>query len=43
MNQGGGHGLEAPCIHHLYGPEAYLRHLKELVDVAGVAAGHVLI
>lgn len=43
MNQGGGHGLEAPCIYHLYGHEAYLRHLKELVDAAGVAAGHVSI
>ena len=35
VNRGGGFGLEAPCIFRLYGPESYLRRLKELVDAAG--------
>ena len=42
INRGGGFGLEAPCIFWLYGPEAYLRRLKEIVDAAGGAASDVI-
>ena len=42
INRGGGFGLEPPCIFRLYGPEAYLRHLKEIVDAAGGAASDVI-
>ena len=42
INRGGGFGLEAPCIFRLYGPEAYLRRLKEIVDAAGGAASDVI-
>ena len=35
LNHGVGHGIEAPRIYWLYSPEAYLRHLKVLVDAAG--------
>ena len=42
MNRGGGFGLKAPCTFQLYGPEAYLRRLKELVDAAGGAASDVI-
>ena len=43
LNCGSGHGVEAPCINWLYSPEAYLRHLKELVHPAGWAAAKVSI
>ena len=35
LNHGAGHGVEAPCIYQLYGPEAYLMRYKEQVDAAG--------
>ena len=41
INRGGGFGLEAPCIFRLYGPDAYLGRLKELVDASGGAASDV--
>ena len=37
MNQGGGHGVEAPCD-CLYGPEAYLSRLKTLAEAGEVDA-----
>ena len=42
LNKGGGFGLEACCIFRLYGPEAYVRRLKELVVAAGRAARDVI-
>ena len=38
INRGGGFGLEAPCIFCLYGPEAYPKRLKEVIDAAGGTA-----
>lgn len=38
LNCGSCDGFAAAFIYRLYGPEAYLRHLKELVDPAGGAA-----
>ena len=32
VNRGGGHGLEVPCVYHLFGPEAYLEHLKKFLE-----------
>ena len=37
----GGYGLEAPCKICLYGPEPYLRRLKEVVDPARGAVSEI--
>ena len=42
INRGGGFGPEAPYIFRLYGPEAYLRCLKELVGAAEGAASDLI-
>ena len=42
INRGSGFSLEAPCIFRLYGPEGYLRRLKELVNAAGGGASDVI-
>ena len=42
INRGGGFGLEAPCIFRLYGLDAYLGCLKELLDAAGVTSSDVV-
>ena len=36
LNHGAGHGLEAPCVYRLHGPDPYLQHLRTLLqDTAG--------
>ena len=32
VNWAAGHGLEIPCIYHLYGPAAYLVHLDTIIQ-----------
>ena len=41
INRGGGYGLEAPCKFCLYGPEPYLRRLRDVVDAAGEAVSEI--
>ena len=41
INGEGDYGLEAPCKFCLYGPELYLRHLKDVVDAAGEAVSEI--
>ena len=41
INRGGGYGLKAPCKFCLYGPEPYLRRLKDVVDAAGEAVSEI--
>ena len=41
INRGGGYGLEAPFKFCLYGPEPYLRRLKDVVDAAGEAVSEI--
>lgn len=32
VNRGGGYGVEIPCKYRLYGPEAYINRLKNIVN-----------
>ena len=41
INRGGGYGLQAPFKFCLYGPEPYLRCLKDVVDAAGEAVSEI--
>ena len=34
LNRGAGHGLEAPCVYRLYGPDAYLQRVRTLLQDA---------
>ena len=31
-NRGAGYGLEVPCVYRLYGPKAFVDHLKQKVE-----------
>ena len=31
VNQGAGYGLEIPCIYRFYGPEPYVKKLKDIL------------
>lgn len=32
VNRGAGYGVEVPCIYRLYGPEAYIERIQEVVQ-----------
>ena len=32
VNRGAGYGLEVPCIYRLYGPEAYLHKVRQVLQ-----------
>ena len=33
VNQGGGNGMEVPCVYRFMGPEKYVQRLKSLLDI----------
>ena len=41
INRGGGYDLETSCKFCLYGPESYLRCLKDVVDTAREAVSKI--
>ena len=32
VNRGGGYGLEVPCKYRFYGPEVYVKKMKEIIE-----------